>query len=356
MNRLAIQEGKTKRRSVSKEPEVDPVEEVKLLRTHFQTTPPARTRFLIGDILGTGTFGRVCLATYSFQRTRYFALKILRKTTVVQLKQVQHIHSEKNVLMAINHPFVVNLYATFKDHDHLYMIMDYVPGGELFTVLRRSRAFSHSVARFYAAEIVLAFEYLHSLDFVYRDLKPENLLIGRDGHIKITDFGFSKHIPNDRTYTLCGTPEYLAPEIIRTKGHGKAVDWWALGILIFEMLAGWSPFVGDSTPDTYDKIIEGKFTWPSHFNSTDKDLISRLATEDLTQRLGCLSGGAEDIKSHPWFASVDWGRLIRKQVRPPFLPKLRTPWDTSNFPRYPEEPAKHFRELSQKEQDLFSTF
>jgi len=191
--------------------------------------------------------------------------------------------------------------------------MDYVPGGELFTLLRRSGRFSHRIARFYAAEIVLAFEHLHSMDFVYRDLKPENLLINKDGHIKITDFGFSKHVPDNRTYTVCGTPEYLAPEIIRSKGHGKPVDWWALGILIFEMLAGFSPFYGESTQDTYEKILEGRFTWPRHFDNTDIDLISRLATADLTRRLGCLSGGVEDIKRHPWFALIDWGQLYRKQ-------------------------------------------
>lgn len=164
-------------------------------------------------------------------------MKMLKKAEVVRLKQVEHINSEKEILAQINHPFLVNLYCTFQDDRNLYMLLEYVVGGELFSHLRRAGKFSNETTMIYAGEIVLALEYLHSLDIIYRDLKPENLLLDEEGHIRITDFGFAKKV-EDRTWTLCGTPEYLAPEIIQSKGHGKAVDWWALGILIYEMLAG----------------------------------------------------------------------------------------------------------------------
>merc|ERR1711991_125270 len=182
--------------------------------------------------IGTGTFGRVYLARHT-TTSKYYAMKVLKKVEVVRLKQVEHITSEKNILSVISHPFIVNLFGAAQDTKNLYMLLEYVIGGEVFTHLRRAGRFPPDVSRFYGAEIVLALEYLHSLDIIYRDLKPENLLLDNNGHIKITDFGFAKKV-EDRTWTLCGTPEYLAPEIIQSKGHGKAVDWWALGILIYE--------------------------------------------------------------------------------------------------------------------------
>jgi len=233
--------------------------------------------------VGTGTFGRVFLTKEKATQTPFYAMKVLKKVEVVRLKQVEHINSEKEILAQVKCPFIVNLYVssshlssacwlsltrptlsfrfcTFQDELNLYMLLEYVIGGEVFSHLRKAGRFSNDTTLFYAAEIVLAVEYLHkyankktvflfiiflilsrcfkySRDIIYRDLKPENLLLDRDGHIKITDFGFAKKV-EDRTWTLCGTPEYLAPEIIQSKGHGKAVDWWALGILIFEMLAG----------------------------------------------------------------------------------------------------------------------
>nr|XP_026235842.1 cAMP-dependent protein kinase catalytic subunit PRKX-like [Urocitellus parryii] len=191
------------------------------------------------DILatvGTGTFGRVHLVKEKAAKN-YFALKVMSIPEVIRLKQEQHVHNEKSVLMEVNHPFLVKLFWTSHDDRFLYMLMEYVPGGELFSYLRNRGRFPCSTGLFYATEIVCAIEYLHCRDIVYRDLKPENILLDRDGHIKLTDFGFAKKLV-DRTWTLCGTPEYLAPEVIQSKGHGRAVDWWALGILIFEMVAG----------------------------------------------------------------------------------------------------------------------
>ena len=176
----------------------------------------------------------------------------------------------------------------------------FIGGGELFTYLRRAPYFSVSTSLFFSAEIISALSYLHSLNIVYRDLKPENILLDREGHVVITDFGFAKRVP-DRTWTLCGTPEYLAPEIIQSKGHNKAVDWWALGILIYEMLAGYPPFFDDNTFVIYQKILAGRIEWPKNLDKVAKDLIKKLLVKDRTRRLGSMKGGAEDIKNHRFY-------------------------------------------------------
>jgi len=282
--------------------------------------------------LGTGTFGRVYLVRHK-PTDKYYAMKTLKKTEVVRLKQVEHINSEKQILSSIRHPFIVNLYRSFQDEKYLFMLLEYVIGGEMFLHLRRAGRFSNEVTRFYAAEIVLALEYLHSLNIVYRDLKPENLLIDQQGHIKITDFGFSKRV-EDRTWTLCGTPEYLAPEIIQSKGHGKAVDWWALGILIFEMLAGYPPFYDDNPFGIYEKILGGRIQFPAHFDPNAKDLIRKLLAADRTRRLGNLKGGAADIKNHKWFRGVDWEQLYQKKIVAPIIPEVKHAGDTVYFEPY----------------------
>jgi len=200
------------------------------------------TDFEALDTLGTGTFGRVLLVKHKLEDKTspkaYYAMKVLNKAQVVKLKQVEHINNERSILAKGPHPFTVDLFSTFQDSKNCYMLMEYAQGGEIFSHLRKARRFPVDVARFYISLLVLSITDLHSKDIIYRDLKPENLVLDADGYIKITDFGFSKHIPDGRTWTLCGTPEYLAPEIIQSKGHGKPVDWWSLGVLMYEMLAG----------------------------------------------------------------------------------------------------------------------
>lgn len=284
------------------------------------------------DTVGTGTFGRVYLAKCG-RNDQYYAIKVLKKTEIVRMKQVEHINSERLVLSKVNFPFIVDLYCTYQDANNLYMLQEYVIGGELFSHLRKAGRFTNEMTRFYASEILLAIEYLHAKDMIYRDLKPENLLLDSNGHIKITDFGFAKKV-EDRTWTLCGTPEYLAPEIITSKGHSKAVDWWALGILIFEMLAGYPPFFDDNPFGIYEKILGGKLRFPSHFDPTAKDLVKKLLTSDRSKRLGNLKGGADDIKKHKWFRGVDWQGLLNKTVQAPIVPPYQHPGDTSNFEKY----------------------
>jgi len=270
-------------------------------------------------LIGTGTFGKVLLVRRrnvgrgNDNLPTHFAMKVLRKTTIVQLRQVEHVNAERYILTFVNHPFIVNLYATFQDSLNVYMLMSYVPGGELFTHLRRAQRFSPDVTRFYLATIILALKYLHSLNIIYRDLKPENLLLDSRGYLRLTDFGFAK-IVEDRTWTLCGTPEYLAPEIIQSDGHGKAADWWACGVLCYEMLVGYPPFYDESPYGIYEKILTGIIQWPRHVDLLSRDIIRAFLNPDRTKRLGNMNGGPQDVLDHPWFRGVDWAALERKEI------------------------------------------
>ncbi|KAI8805948.1 kinase-like domain-containing protein, partial [Cladochytrium replicatum] len=293
--------------------------------------------FVIQNTLGTGSFGRVHLVRLK-TNGKYLAMKVLRKAEIVKLRQVEHTMNEKSILEKLEFPFLVRLHSTFQDSVNLFFVMDYVAGGELFSYLRKNGRFSNLLARFYAAEVVLAFEYLHRKDIVYRDLKPENLLLDSNGHVKITDFGFAKHVP-DQTWTLCGTPDYLAPEIIQSKGYGKAVDWWALGVLVYEMLAGHPPFYDEDHFKLYEKILACKLRFPSHFDPQAKDLVKRLLQPDLTKRFGNLKDGVLDIKRHRWFMEglTDWEGLLRLEVTAPYVPTVSHDGDTGNFDSYPED-------------------
>ena len=240
-------------------------------------------------------------------------MKVLRKTEIVRLRQVEHVNAERYILSRVTHPFIVDLFATFQDSLNIYMLMSYVPGGELFTHLRRAQRFTPDVTRFYLATIILALKYLHSFNIIYRDLKPENLLLDSRGYLRLTDFGFAK-IVDDRTWTLCGTPEYLAPEIIQSDGHGKAADWWACGVLCYEMLVGYPPFFDESPYGIYEKILNGHIHWPRTMDHLSRDLIKAFLNPDRTKRLGNMNGGPQDILDHPWFRGVDWDALERREI------------------------------------------
>ena len=199
--------------------------------------------------LGQGAFGTVFLAKNTTTNT-YCAFKQLKKIHVLRTKQTDHLRNEIYILASISHPFIVKTQGIAQDQKYLYISMEYIPGGTLFDLLRKTGRFPTHQAQFYAAQVVLTLEYLHSLDIIYRDLKPENLLIHTDGYLTLTDFGFAKIVPL-RTYTLCGTPGYIAPEVLLQKGHGKAADWWALGVLLYEMLVGIDPFSADEPMQVY---------------------------------------------------------------------------------------------------------
>jgi len=300
--------------------------------------------FELGKTLGTGSFGRVRFATYNPGNPSkdFYALKILKKSAIIRLKQVDHISSEKEILMTLQHPFIVNLYGCFHDPRYLYLVLEYVVGGEFFTHLRKAGRFDNDTSRFYAAGITTIFEYCHSKNIIYRDLKPENVLLGRDGYVKLTDFGFAKQIEY-RTYTLCGTPEYIAPEVLLNKGHGKPVDWWTLGILVFEMLVGYPPFVDEDPMGIYQKILSGKIVFPKFFDKNAKVLVKKLLTADLGKRYGNLKNGVDDIKKCKWFTSpgvngassaMEWDLLLQREITAPYKPIVKSATDTSNFEEY----------------------
>jgi len=312
--------------------------------------------FDLRDTVGSGTFARVRMVKIKGSPDRTpMALKILKKHDLIRMKQVEHVKAEKQILSMCEHPFIVNLLTSFQDEKRLFMLLEYVNGGELFSYLRSKGRLPNDDARFYAGEIILAFSYLHTMYIVYRDLKPENLLIDSDGHLKLTDFGFAK-VVEDRSWTLCGTPEYLAPEIIQSKGHNKAVDWWALGVLMFEMLAGYPPFYDENPFGIYQKVLAGRIDFPRHFDVKAKDLIKRLLTHDRAKRIGCLKNGADDLKKHKWYKGMDWDLLLSRSVQPPYFPPVRGPDDTSLFETYDESTEASAPAVSAKDQESFEGF
>mmetsp|Transcript_22050 Transcript_22050/g.50380 ORF Transcript_22050/g.50380 Transcript_22050/m.50380 type:complete len:321 (+) Transcript_22050:67-1029(+) len=290
--------------------------------------------FTLGKTLGTGAFGRVRFVTHK-ATGQFYALKTLKKAAVIKMKQVDHLMSEKNILQTLKFPLIVNMYGSFHDQRYVYMVLEYIVGGEFFTHLRKAGHFDNGTACFYAAQITAIFEYCHGLNIVYRDLKPENVLLTSDGYVKLTDFGFAKVIEH-RTYTLCGTPEYIAPEVLLNKGHGKPVDWWTLGILIYEMVVGYPPFVDEDPMGIYQKILSGKIVFPKMFDKNGKELVKKLLTADLGKRYGNLKNGVADIKNHKWFKDVHWEQLLEKKLQAPFKPKVASETDTSNFEDYPD--------------------
>ncbi|PIA19207.1 kinase-like protein [Coemansia reversa NRRL 1564] len=306
----------------------------KQLERSYRDTHVQLNEFEIFRTVGTGSFGRVRLVRHKMTGV-YYAMKVLKKAHVVRAKQVEHVNSERRILAECDCPFIVYMLGTCQDRTNLYFFMEYVVGGELFTYLRRYHRFPPPVAKFYAAEVLLALEYMHARNIIWRDTKPENILLDSRGHVKLTDMGFAKKVL-DRTWTLCGTPDYLAPEVIQAKGYGRSVDWWALGILIFEMIAGYPPFYDEDHYRLYEKILAGRIQWPPQFDAVSRDLVSRLLTADLSRRLGNLHRGSADIKEHRWFAEVDWNRLAAREIPAPLIPPQKVAGDTSNFDKYPE--------------------
>lgn len=291
--------------------------------------------FEILQTVGVGSFGRVRICKNK-KSGKVYVMKMLKKSEIIRQKQVDHLYSEYNILSIMNHPFIVELKGVNVIHPkYLYLILEYVPGGELFTLLRNNTCFPIEQARFYAAHIVTIFEYLHDRSIIYRDLKPENILISQVGYLKLTDFGFAKKI-NGKTYTLCGTPEYLAPEIILNKGHGMPVDWWTLGILLYEMLVGIDPFSDDDPMAIYQKVIIGKVRYPKDIDKEAKSLIKHLLVADTTKRYGCLKNGVKDIVNHRFFSRFNWREFIFQRMPAPYVPNVKNSGDTSCFSNYPD--------------------
>ncbi len=313
-------------------------------------------------ILGVGTFGKVWLVNSKKTGISY-ALKMLAKREIIGHHQVEGVIREKNIMSSICHPFVVNLISTFQDERSLYMLIELVQGGELFSVIHTETrdGIPNPNARFYAACILESLSHLHHRNICYRDLKPENVLIDRLGYGVLVDLGFAK-IVMDKTYTLCGTPEYLAPEIILSKGHDKGVDYWAFGVLIYEMLVGRSPFYtyGSDQVSLFKRIVQVKYGFPQGIvNDLAQDIITRLIVRRQANRFGCLARGDMDIRDHPWFAVIDNDKLLKKKIPAPWIPKIKDSLDTSNFDSYrhvENEAPSNKPHLSSHQQDLFRDF
>jgi serine/threonine protein kinase len=296
-------------------------------------------------VLGKGSFGKVFLVRLGVTGAVY-AMKVLKKSEVVRRRQVEHTKAERRIMGGIEFPFIVSLRFAFQSADKLYMVTDYCRGGELFFHLKKMRIFPEDMVRFYAAELVLALQHLHAVDVVYRDLKPEIVLLDAAGHIKITDFGLSKDEVADDTgaKTFCGTPEYLAPEMLinrkTRRGYGKAVDWWSLGTLIYEMLTGWPPFYDKSLRRMCEQILRADLRFPPGCaaSAEARNLIRQLLRREPERRLG--SGPDAEVRSHPFFASVDWESLQRRDIEPPFCPHVENDTDIANFDAtFTAEPA-----------------
>ncbi|XP_071952421.1 cGMP-dependent protein kinase 1-like [Antedon mediterranea] len=298
--------------------------------------------------LGLGGFGRVELVQ-NINDKKTFALKCLKKSHIVNTRQQDHVYSEKNIMNSCKSPFIAKLYKTFKDAKYIYMLVEACLGGELWTILRDRSYFDDSIARFYTGCVIEAFSYLHGKGIIYRDLKPENLLLDSRGYCKLVDFGFSKKIGFGRkTWTFCGTPEYVAPEIVLNKGHDLSADYWSLGILIYELLTGSPPFSGSDPMKIYTMILKGidMVEFPKKISKTSGILIKRLCRDNPSERIGYQKNGIEDIRKHKWFQGFDWEGLKSQKVKPPIIPKLRSNTDASNFDHFPKDDDIPPNELS----------
>jgi serine/threonine protein kinase len=292
--------------------------------------------FAILKLIGKGTFGQVYQVRKKDTK-RIYAMKVLQKKVIVQKKEVAHTVGERNILVRTamaDSPFIVGLKFSFQTPTDLYLVTDYMSGGELFWHLQKEGRFDEKRAKFYIAELILALEHLHQHDIVYRDLKPENILLDANGHIALCDFGLSKAnlTKNATTNTFCGTTEYLAPEVLLDEtGYTKMVDFWSLGVLVFEMCCGWSPFYAEDTQQMYKNIAFGKVRFPRDTLSTEgRNFVKGLLNRNPKHRLGA-NDDAEELKRHPFFDDIEWDALKNKLITPPFKPKLKSETDTSNF-------------------------
>jgi serine/threonine protein kinase len=282
--------------------------------------------------IGIGSFSHVDLCLHR-PTNQFCVLKIMVKERVIELNQKEHMIAEVQILRSVQHPNIVTLYGAFQDDTNLYLCLEYLAGGEVFSHLRTLGTFDLDITRFYASEILVVVQALHSKGIVYRDLKPENLVFSCDGHIKFIDFGFAKQI-TERTYTLCDTPEYLAPEVVRGEGASFCSDWWAFGILIYEFLIGESPFADEDENAMYQRICRGEVMYPPDMDPVTRNLVEGLLNVDASARLGCTAIGAEEIKQHRWFQGVDWGKVYAHRYKPPLLPMVEREGDSSNFADY----------------------
>ncbi|XP_030058122.1 ribosomal protein S6 kinase alpha-3 isoform X4 [Microcaecilia unicolor] len=292
-------------------------------------------------VLGQGSFGKVFLVRKisGSDSGQLYAMKVLKKATLKVRDRVRT-KMERDILVEVNHPFIVKLHYAFQTEGKLYLILDFLRGGDLFTRLSKEVMFTEEDVKYYLAELALALDHLHSLGIIYRDLKPENILLDEQGHIKLTDFGLSKEsIDHEKkAYSFCGTVEYMAPEVVNRRGHTQSADWWSFGVLMFEMLTGTLPFQGKDRKETMTMILKAKLGMPQFLSPEAQSLLRMLFKRNPANRLGAGPDGVEEIKRHPFFSTIDWNKLYRREIQPPFKPATGRPDDTFYFD--PEFTAK----------------
>uniref|UniRef100_A0A8C3RH40 non-specific serine/threonine protein kinase n=1 Tax=Cyanoderma ruficeps TaxID=181631 RepID=A0A8C3RH40_9PASS len=298
----------------------------------FEKADPSQFELL--KVLGQGSYGKVFLVRKikGSDAGQLYAMKVLKKATLKVRDRVRS-KMERDILAEVNHPFIVKLHYAFQTEGKLYLILDFLRGGDLFTRLSKEVMFTEEDVKFYLAELALALDHLHGLGIIYRDLKPENILLDEEGHIKITDFGLSKEaIDHDkRAYSFCGTIEYMAPEVVNRRGHTQSADWWSFGVLMFEMLTGSLPFQGKDRKETMALILKAKLGMPQFLSIEAQSLLRALFKRNPSNRLGAGFDGVEEIKRHPFFVTIDWNKLYRKEIKPPFKPAVGRPEDTFHF-------------------------
>ncbi|XP_078265587.1 ribosomal protein S6 kinase alpha-3-like isoform X1 [Rhinoraja longicauda] len=310
-----------------------------LVKEGCEKADPAQ--FEILKVLGQGSFGKVFLVrkTEGNDAGHLYAMKVLKKATLKVRDRVRT-KMERDILVEVNHPFVVKLHYAFQTEGKLYLLLDFLRGGDLFTRLSKEVMFTEEDVKFYLAELALALDHLHGLGIIYRDLKPENILLDEDGHIKLTDFGLSKEsIDHEKkAYSFCGTVEYMAPEVVNRRGHTQSADWWSFGVLMFEMLTGTLPFQGKDRKETMTMILKAKLGMPQFLSTDSQSLLRMLFKRNPGNRLGAGPDGVEEIKRHGFFSTIDWNKLCRREIQPPFKPAIGRPEDTFYFD--PEFTAK----------------
>uniref|UniRef100_A0A182RNN3 Non-specific serine/threonine protein kinase n=1 Tax=Anopheles funestus TaxID=62324 RepID=A0A182RNN3_ANOFN len=293
-----------------------------IIREGHEKADPSQFELL--KVLGEGSFGKVFLVRkiVGIDAGTLYAMKVLKKATL-KVKDRVRSTNERNILADVGHAFIVKLHYAFQTPGKLYLILDFLRGGDLFTRLSKEVMFTEEDVKFYLAELALALNHLHGIGIIYRDLKPENILLDQDGHIALTDFGLSKQpLDGSKTYSFCGTVEYMAPEVVNRKGHTFAADWWSFGVLMFEMLTGNLPFHGSNRNDTMNQILKTKLGMPENLSPEAQSLLRALFKRNPQNRLGAGPNGIDDIKRHEFFANVDWDAFERKKVRPPFIPAV----------------------------------
>lgn len=291
------------------------------------------SQFELLKVLGQGSFGKVFLVRkiVGLDSGTLYAMKVLKKATL-KVRDRMRTKMERNILVDVRHPFIVRLHYAFQTEGKLYLILDFLRGGDLFTRLSKEVMFTEEDVKFYLAELALALNHLHSLGIIYRDLKPENILLDADGHISLTDFGLSKlPLDDQKAYSFCGTVEYMAPEVVNRKGHSFAADWWSFGVLMYEMLTGSLPFQGANRKETMSQILRAKLGMPQFLSQEAQALLRVLFKRNPSNRLGSGTDGMKEIKSHSFFATIDWVKLYRKEIEPPFKPAVSRADDAYYF-------------------------